>query len=167
MACNGHTNSCPAHGGYLPGITPTNWSDDPLDDTITIKAIHHNELRSAIDSELTRRSQSWPSDPGNVTTDDTILSTHVRSLRDGINAARAWSWPSILDNANTEVGDSIQEDQYNALRDEVNVQEAECACDCNYACTCDCNYCTCNCNYGCTCNCAYSDKRLKKDIVYM
>ncbi len=66
-----------------------------------------------------------------------------------------------------------------------------CTCNCDY-CPCNCNYgCTCNCNYGsvgvvaCTCNVDYSpgdltpdnpndwtctnhsDKRLKKDIIYM
>ena len=42
-----------------------------------------------------------------------------------------------------------------------------CTCNCNYSCTCNCNYCTCTCNYACTCNCNYSDKRLKKEILYL
>jgi len=43
-----------------------------------------------------------------------------------------------------------------------------CTCNCNYSCTCNCNYsCTCNCAYRCTCNCNYSDRRLKKNIIYI
>jgi len=186
MACGGHTNSCPAHGGYIPGITPTTWSDDPLT-TNSIKAIYHNELRTAIAAELTRRSASWPADPGAVTTATNASSLHVRRLRDGINAATAWTWPSYLADTDTGTDDEIEAQQYNAMRDRVNVIEAICVCDCNYSCTCNCNYactcqcnyactcqcnyaCTCNCNYACTCNCNYSAKsdiRLKYDIEYL
>jgi len=174
MACNGHTNSCPAHGSYAPAVSETSWTDDPVSTAIKIKAVHHNELRIAITAELSRWGSSWPSDPGAVTTSIKIQNEHVRKLRDGINAATAWSWPSQMADSELEDRDVIKASQYNAMRDRVNVIESTCACDCAYACTCNCNYCTCNCNYctcncnyACTCNCAYSDERLKTEIEYM
>ncbi len=174
MACNGHTNSCGGHGAYEPAVSETSWTDDPVSTATKVKVVHHNELRSSIDAELTRWSASWPTDPGAVTTSTKIQNEHVKNLRDGIDTCQSWSWPSQLDDAELEDRDVIKASQYNSLRDQVNTIELTCACDCAYACTCDCNYCTCdcnyctcNCNYACTCDCAYSDKRLKTEIEYM
>jgi hypothetical protein len=156
-SCTGHENSCAAHAGGEPPAGVTNWTDPVLGNTIKIKVEHHNELRTAIDAELIRKGQSWPVDPGNVTTVNKITSSNVRALRNGINAALAWSHPTELDDANTEVGDKVQGVQFQHLRDRVNTMEGTCTCLCNYACTCQCNYaCTCNCNYACTCQCNYS-----------
>jgi len=165
MACTGHTtpSSCEDHSNTclsnVQGIypeSPTVWTTQPLTTSTKFITTHHNELRNAIDDELIRRSQSWPTDPGTVATTNIIESNHVRQLRNGVNAAKAWTWPSYLDDPDTEVGDLIQVDQYNAIRSQVNTMETECVCDCNYACTCQCNYnCTCDCNYACTCNCNY------------
>jgi hypothetical protein len=165
MACNGHTtpstcathaNSCPAHGGAILPESPTVWTTSPLTTSTKFITVHHNELRNAIDDEMNRRGQTWPTDPGTKSTSDKILSDNIRQLRNGINAAKVWTWPSYMNDTETEVGDQIQKDQYNAMRDQVNVMETECICDCNYACTCQCNYaCTCDCNYDCTCNCNY------------
>jgi len=169
MACTGHVGTGDNDGNYIGPVTPTTWTDDPLTTSVIAKDTHHNELRTAIDDELTRWSQSWPADPGAVTTADKILSTHVRNLRDGILEAYPDSWPpSFLDDSNTGTDDILEAQQYNELRNQVNVIEAICACDCNYACTCDCNYaCTCNCDYSCGCDTDKSDRRLKYDIEYI
>ena len=159
MACNSNTNSCPAHPGYIPGITPTTWTDDPLSSSITDKSIHHNQLRTAISAELTRRSKSWPVDPGAVSTATTISYLHPRRLRDGINAAKTWSYPAAVLDIVLASGVQIFASANTALRSQINIYEAECVCDCNY--------CTCDCNHSCTCDCDYSDERLKKDIIYM
>jgi len=187
-SCGGHTNSCPAHGGYIAPVTPSTWTDPTITAGLTtVKTDHHNELRTAITNELTRRSNSWPTDPGAVNASSSIEYLHIRRLRDGIDAAKTWTWPSYLADDNTGSDDDIEAQQYTAMRSQVNSIEAECVCDCNYACTCNCNYactcqcnyactcncnysCTCNCNYACTCNCNYSAKsdiRLKYDIEYL
>ncbi len=160
--CTTHDNTttCTAHVALgddaLPG-TSTTWTDDPLTTSIKIKEIHHNELRNAIDAELNRRSISWPSDPGLVNISTKVLSQHVRKLRDGIDAAQTWSYPSYINDSNTEIGDRVIKDQYNVLRSQINSCETGCTCDCNYGCTCQCNYaCTCQCNYACTCQCNYA-----------
>ena len=155
-ACTSHVNSpCTGHTGSVPEGTPTVWTDVPLTTSIRIKAQHHNELRIAINTELAKRSHTWVHDPGAVNSTIKVLSTHVRDLRNGINAALAWTWPSILADVETEVGDKVLALQYNTLRDRVNYMETiPCSCNCNYTCTCLCNYaCTCLCNYACTCNC--------------
>jgi len=182
MACTGHDGDGDNDGNYVGPVTPTTWTNDPLTTSVIMIDTHHNELRTAIDNEITRWSQSWPADPGAVTSANKILSTHVRKLRDGIDAAVAWSWPAHLNDNETDTDDILEAQQYNAMRTQVNTIEAMCACDCAYACTCDCAYactcdcdyaCTCDCNYACTCNCDYScgadksDIRLKYDIEYI
>ncbi len=149
--CTGHVNSCPTHVGYEPAVTPTVWTDPTLTQGEEVKSIHHNELRTAIIAELGRWGKTWPVDPLAVAIEDPVSYLHVRRLRDGINAATTWTWPSYLNDTETEIDDAILKDQYNGMRTRVNAIEATCACDCNYACTCNCNYaCTCDCNYTCT-----------------
>ena len=184
--CPTHNASiCPTHvaavcTAHAPGTwvgTPTAWTDVPLSTSVGIKVQHHNELRTAINAELIRRSKAWVHDPGAVNTAISVLSSHIRDLRNGINSGLSWAWPATMNDAETEIGDSILALQYSTMRDRVNYMELECLCNCNYACTClcnyactcdcnvcscncnyctcACNYCTCNCNYNCTCNCNY------------
>jgi len=156
-SCPAHTNDCPAHPGYVGPVPPTTWIDIPFGPGKVIKDYHHNELRVAIINELTRRSSIYAVYPRIVSTSDHPESDDVRRLRDAINGAKTWSWPSILDDEETEIGDSLVGEQYNIMMAKINEYEAECVCDCNYACTCQCNYaCTCQCNYACTCQCNYS-----------
>ena len=190
MTCIGHCNDCAAHAGYVPGITPTSWTDDPLARGILIKEEHWDELRDAIDAETTRRSTTWATgdgDPGNVAVGDKVyqggtgLPDGWRELRNQVSyldtgSGSGWQ-PASVDNTTILTGEPILDDSPQAIRDRLNVIEAECYCDCNYACTCNCNYCVCNCNYcvcncnyPCTCNCNYSaksDRRLKKEIKYL
>ena len=172
MACHSHCNQCALHPGYIGPVTPTSWTNDPVDTDIRVKDNHFNELRTAIQDELDRRSlteQTTYPDPGAVDTDDTIYNEHYRYIRNQIYKCGGYSIPFTGDVANEVIsaGQPILADTTNDMRDNTNTLEAVCICDCNYSCTCNCNYCTCQCNYSCTCNCAYSDERLKRDIIYL
>ena len=150
--CAAHANSCPSHSGYEPPLSELTFTDGVLNDTITAKTSHINELRAGIDAELERRGGSAYWDGTGVTTDTQILATTIQGLRLRLNDARSTTFNvGIIESGQSVLGGSVQE-----IRDKLNVARAECACNCNYACTCNCNYaCTCNCNYDCTCNCNY------------
>jgi hypothetical protein len=173
MACGGHTNSCPAHPGYDPPLSPVSWPDDGLGTDIYVKGFDHfYYLVYYINYELNRRGVAKPDgwwDPysdGNKDTDDIIYSSDYMMLRAGLDACDAWS-PTWATTQYMSAGASILDESTNEMRDQVDILRAECLCNCNYACTCNCNYCTCNCNYSCTCNCNYSDRRLKDNIKYL
>lgn len=187
MACSGiHCNQCPDHPNYIGPVTPTVWTDDPVDTNDQVKAVHFNELRNAIIAENTRRSKTWAvgsGDPGSVDGDDNILDgTGVehgwRDLRDQISyldcgTASCWR-PAGVTNVQIADGAEVLATSMNTMRDRVNVLEAECVCNCAYSCTCDCDYCTCDCNHACTCNCNYacvlnwlSDRNVKMEIEYI
>lgn len=171
MSCHSHCNQCALHPGYIGPVTPTSWTNDPVDTGIRVKDDHFNELRSAIQDELDRRSlaeQTTYPDPGAVNTDDTIYYQHYRYVRNQIIKASGYTWdPDSVDSTVLNAGEHILAESTNDMRDETNVLEAVCICNCNYSCTCNCNYCTCQCNYACTCQCNYSDERLKRDIIYL
>lgn len=155
------------------------FADDPCIFGTIIEEQHHDELRTAINEELSRRSKAFGIT--NVSTGQKPLYTHFRELRDAINHCVAWGgYPASLGNAALSAGQDILTDAVNQLRIKINSYRVicicncdYCTCDCNYCtcncnqCVCNCNYCTCNCNYSCTCNCNYSDKRLKKNIIYL
>ena len=145
---------CPGHV-YMPAVPATVWTNIPLKTTITIKSIHHNELRDAIHRELVRRGGTWPADPGHVSSAVGVLDDHIKKLRNGINAALTWPLPVMMQDVNCGNDDIVLDDQYNTMRTRINFMETTCICQCAYACTCDCDYCTCDCYY-CTCNCAYA-----------
>lgn len=173
MACHSHCNQCALHPGYIGPATPAVWSDDPVDTNDPVYDDHFNELRSEIKDELTRRSTAentaYP-DPGVVDTNDTVYNEHYRYLRNQIYVMGGYVYPWVNDDIKNETisaGQPILADTTNDLRDTTDVLMSECICNCNYSCTCNCNYCVCQCNYTCQCNCNYSDKRLKRDIVYL
>ena len=169
MACTGHTNSCPAHPGYDPPVSPISWVDPGLGTDIEVKGYHHfYYLNYYINQEFSRRSVSPPGNwaYGQKYTDDIIYADDYKMLRDGIVECKAWT-PTWASNTYLAAGEDILDESTNEMRTQMDVLRAECLCNCNYACTCDCNYCTCNCNYSCTCNCNYSDRRLKTNIKYL
>lgn len=141
------------------------WTETNLE-AKEITAEIHNELKNKIILELQRRHRSTGTVANTaVVVGDYQTNERVKTLRDQLNAAASWSYPSVMQNSNMEDGDYIQAEAYQALRDRLNVMADDCVCNCNY-CTCNCNYCTCNCNYACTCNCNYSDLNLKQDVEY-
>lgn len=141
------------------------WAVSNLENTV-ITAAQHNELKSAITLELQRRHRS-ATNSNNQAVSPGVQATNerVKALRNELNSAASWSYPSEMQDANLQDGDYIQAEAYHALRNRLNVMADDCVCNCNY-CTCNCNYCTCNCNYACTCNCNYSDINLKEDVQY-
>lgn len=185
MVCTGHTNSCPAHPGYDPPLSPVSWTDDPLDTTDDVKATHFNELKYYVDVEFTRRglSPSAGFPPDNMDTEDIIYASDYREIRDHLRtasfstAAGTWdtSIPSACGYGSMARGRQVSgvpanlgyilDETTEEMRTEIDLLRAECLCDCNYSCTCNCNYCVCNCNHACQCNCNYiSDERLKMEI---
>ncbi len=153
-ACALHTGECEAHSGRIPPGTETLFTDPVIDTTVLIKADHVNELKLAIQDELARRSVSASLPPA-VAVGDVIDDALYTQLRDAINDALPWSYPSSVD-SDMEEADTVLSQTMGDLRQRINYLEAACLCDCNYACTCDCDYaCTCQCNYSCTCNCNY------------
>lgn len=170
MACNGHCNHCPSHPGYVPAVGDATYTNPiPFDTNDDVRYLDFNELRAYISTESTRRSDAVTL-PSTQTGSDLVEYLDWRSLRDAIsdleNDAGAWV-PAVLNDTNLALAENIQDEQYEAMVDQVDILRNECACDCNYACTCDCNYCVCNCNYACVCDCNYSDKNLKENINYM
>ena len=176
MACTGHCNHCPAHGGYIPGIAAYVWTNDPIGTGDNVEEDDFNEMASVMNGEFTRRSFS-PSGgfpPTAKVTTDIVYSLDYRTLRDHLvrlcrqSTGIAWSPTALYCSYGALFrGGLIQDESTEEMRVKVNELRAECVCNCNYACTCNCNYCVCNCNYACVCNCNYSDKRLKKEICYL
>lgn len=158
-------NSTLGGNGYYCPSNQFTWSVPNLEDEVISVAIH-NELRNAVVNEIARRRRNYSNaNAQGVGSGDIINNERLKTLRNEIAALASWSLPSVVTDANMEDGDYIQAEQYQALRDRLNVISNDCVCNCNY-CTCNCNYCTCNCNYSCTCNCNYSDLFLKEDIEY-
>jgi len=176
-------DACPAN--------QTLWTDPTINTAIKVKAVHINELRTAIQNEQTRR-HTTPVDFGtDVTTGDTVKASDTQALKDEIEALFPFtgSWAYNYTTISKIEGGILSEVRYNLNDAENNClcncnyctcQCNYCTCDCNYCtcdcnyctcdcnyCTCNCNYCTCNCNYACTCNCNYSDEELKKEISYV
>ena len=176
MACTGHCNHCPAHGGYIPPISVYTWTNDPITTDDPVEEDDFNEMASVINSEFARRSLS-PSagfPPTAKTTNDIIYSLDYRRIRDHLvrlcRASTGVSWSPIAAQNGygaLAAGRVIQDETTEEVRTKINELREECICNCNYACTCECNYCVCNCNYACTCYCNYSDIRLKEQICYL
>ena len=153
--CTAHSGTCSAHAGRNPAGNPTIFTDPSLNTDSPIKALHVNELKTAIAAELTRRSLS-SSLPVDRDTEDLIDDAEFVQLRNALNDMQSWSYPSSV-STDMEQGDDVLHQTMQDLRDRTNLMEQTCVCECNYACTCQCNYdCTCNCNYACTCQCNYS-----------
>ena len=159
-SCPGHVGGsdvCPTHTGRIDPVTPTVWTDPGLTTQFQIKAVHINELRTAILNEAGRRGEPGVPPPavsaGGVINNETIL-----ELRSAIaTLSPGWAYPGDLANSVLEDGDQIRDEPIVALRDRMNFLESECVCNCNYGCSCQCDYtCTCKCNYACTCQCNYA-----------
>ena len=137
MACNGHCNQCPTHPGYIGPETPTSWTDDPVDTNDEVKSTHFNELRTAIQNELDRRSLTEETtyiDPGSVDTNDIVYKDSYRYVRNQIRKVSSYSWyPSTVVDTVLSAGQPILADSTNDMRDETNILESSCVCDCNYS----------------------------------
>jgi hypothetical protein len=175
MVCVGHTNSCPAHVGYIGPNEALTYTDYPYT-TTTIKALDVQELKNAITDGATRRSVVLQNVIPNVTSGQSIQNETYKTSRDAIGEINVPITDLIakkLDDASLEDGDIAENETMKSLVDEIEILRNACLCNCDYGCTCDCNHsctcncnyaCTCNCNYACTCNCAYSDERLKTEV---
>jgi hypothetical protein len=174
MACTGHSNVCPTHVGLVPGEPRWPYTDDPLTTANTVKAVHVNDLKDAINAEAARRSIVLSNTPPTVSASGIVNNSHMLELKASINEIQMITnpLPGIVDEV-LEDGDDVLAETITALRSHLEVRRSACLCDCNHTCTCDCNHactcdcnhsCTCNCAYTCTCNCAYSDERLKTEI---
>jgi hypothetical protein len=181
MACTGHCNDCAGHGGYIPGVAPYAWTNDPITTSDPVEEDDYNEMGIAIVQETTRRNSTFGSAPsagfpGTLkTSSDIIYALDYREVRDHIVAlARKWS-AGVSYNPTAAyggygalaAGQQIQDESTEEFRTKINELKAECVCDCAYACTCNCNHCPCDCNHVCECDCNYSDKRLKEEICYL
>jgi hypothetical protein len=167
MACGGHCNHCPSHPGYDPALSAPTWTNDPIGTNDEVEDTDFNEMRAYIVTECARRSKSSSGIAGTVNSSTVVTASDYKSLRDYLVICKAWSYPAIVNDATLAVGQNIQDESTEELRDRINTLRTECICNCNYSCTCNCNYCVCNCNHACECNCNYSDKRLKKEIQYL
>ena len=147
-------DGCPAN--------QSSWTDVTLNTAIKVKAVHVNELRTAINTEQTRRHVT-PFNFGTTrSTANVVTRQDTKELRDQIEALYPFTgaWSYTYSTISKIEGAILTE-----VRANLNDAENDCLCNCNY-CTCQCNYCTCNCNYGCTCNCNYSDEELKQEVEY-
>jgi len=132
----------------------------------TILAEHINALRISVDNERTSRRGLSADFPTYVDSDDLVEAQHADDLKDSINEMVAQTGDSVTGDITTTyvVGDSILASHVNELRTKINELRQDCVCntDCgaNLVCVCHGN---CGNNYGIL----ISDKRLKKDIIYM
>jgi len=135
----------------------TTFTDPVLVTGDIVKDYHLNELKNAINRELTRRSNP---NVDNITVGvGTVVKRSdwlaVVSRVDSLGTLYAWT-------SGIKTNTLIKATHVTEMRHNINLEEVKCTCDCNYCtcncnyCTCNCNYCTCNCNYACTCNCNYS-----------
>lgn len=190
MACSCHSQynnicvpqyggACPVHlcnvrsGGVVsPNRPTTRWTNDPITKTTFISMVHINELRTALNAELSVRklsAVSWQN-PGSF-----FSSQQWTQIKSAIDSCRQRDGdPSFAYRDSYNPGDVITASGMTYLRNFVNILQQVCMCQCNYDCACNCDYCTCNCN-NCSCNCAwwcpcqcnYSDERLKENIEYL
>jgi len=135
----------------------TTWSENLTPGYTTIKAVHVNELRAAINKESLRRRLTAYNFGADVVKDvDIVRKSHADALRAAIVRAidapmcitdstvsfppEAWIDATIQAGVTT-IKDTHREQE----RLKVNQMETVCVCNCNYcACNCDC---TC-CDYG-------------------
>jgi len=154
MACNGHTNSCSSHSGYVPATTITFTNEDVVagEEIDALDEIH--ELLDKLNDESDRRSVLNESTPISLTLTDPLASSQIRQIRDLYLDILNTTASSPITDTEIAVGQPLRADTIETMKDGIISDSSTCVCDCNYACTCDCNYCTCDCNY-CTCDCNY------------
>ena len=133
----------------------TSWTDEGTSspsarvaaNVTALKAIHVNELKTAIDAERTRRSQgayAWTGFPAVIGNAAGVLKTHLDQLRLAIAVGLcstdsavtpAWTDTTITVNATPDKAVHINE-----LRQQLNALEAvSCLCNCHGHCSCNCN----------------------------
>jgi len=129
----------------------TSWTDvgasSPsarVDGTVSVRAIHINELKTAIDAERARRSApvySWTDFP--VVANSTLIrETHITQLRNavpvGYNCSTDYAgnppWYTADDPAISANSTRVRFVHINDLRAYVNTEEATCLCYCNFNC---------------------------------
>lgn len=152
------------------GSNVATWTDDPIIQyTTTVKAQHINELRTAIDGELSRRSfsaWSWTDDP--VTTDDDIKALHVTEIRNAVENLKTGDCAADSDYCPEDGSDAvvwtddplvvdvtqIKKVHMDNARDYTNSLSSACICEseqCEYCSDCGHRYSYCNHN-GVACN---------------
>jgi hypothetical protein len=143
----------------------TVWTDSPIvAGTTEIRAVHINELRTAINNEISRRAggiKSW-TDPTLVVppgaNPNIVRESHVRELRAAANYAETIDCVTDLAPVQTWTDDPIVPDvtpiratHINELRTYFNQLETQCTCNCDSHCAC--NSQCCNCDH-CGSNCS-------------
>jgi hypothetical protein len=142
----------------------TSWTDEGsgpaarvLGGTTLIRKIHIDELRTAINAEISRRgglARTW-TNPTIVANSTAVRDDHVAELRAALSYAKSidcstdtlpvpGSW---TDNPLVPDVTAIRDDHINELRVYVNQIEAVCLCNCD-------GHCGCN---GLCCNCDHCD----------
>ena len=152
------------------GANTSSWTDAPVVRLQTsMKAVHVNELRTAINAELTRRgfsTWSWTDDP--VQIGDVIKAEHYEEMRDAVDnlkigdcAADGDYCPGDTSDAVVWTDDPLVVDETeikalhtNNLRQYKNSLSSSCICEteqCEYCADCGYRYSYCNHN-GVACN---------------
>jgi hypothetical protein len=156
-ACEGHAG---AGSGGITTFTAIGAGD-------WIKAVHVDELRTAIIDEIDRRN-SWNAANTGAPYYATVLSNAVAaagdpspgSVIDNANLSAIHDAVSTVDSGSTTIPPDLQSvviTPISALGDRIRSLEADCICNADCACN---SVCTCNTD----CRCNYSDIRLKTEI---
>ena len=152
------------------GANTASWTDDPIViGTTRIKAQHVNELRTAIDAELSRRSfttWSWTDDP--VVIGDEIKKAHMEEMRAAIDNLKTGDCAADSDYCPEDTSDPvvwtdepIEQDvtevkaaHTDEVRTYINSMSPSCICEseqCDFCADCGHRYSYCNHN-GVACN---------------
>lgn len=165
--CSSHY--CAPQGAPINPRPLTSWTSTTNrvsgnDDKVGVELF--KQINTAMNVELTVRSfglTSWPT----ITVGKKVSHQIISKLVTSMNTCRSKDGQAAFSWDDYAVGKKVTERIIKELRTNTNTLQSYCICNCNY-CTCNCNYCGCDCNYKCTCDCNYnSDKRLKKNIVYL
>ena len=168
MACSPHTctnhntgtSTCSGHRTSCVGNKTT--FTDTMSAGTAIKAIHINELRTSVATELTERKSCAGGSWGTISTTvsgtsknagDEIDKQHLMDISDAIKRVDG---QTLTINSGAVMQASI----VTLIRNRINNLEDDCLC--NSDCSCN-NVCSC---YG-NCGCNYSDLRLKKNIKFL
>ena len=162
MACvngfcgNQGCDNCVAKYTAPCGGNASTFTDDPVSiDVEDIKAIHVNELRSALDAEVARRGGvncgigGWASVTAAI---DDVEAQHVTDLKTCNNGLTYYPGDGDLLDTISDVyaiGSLVYASEMNAIRDAVQANEVRCTCNTD----CGSNDCFCACFGNCgACN---------------
>ena len=141
----------------------TNWTDEGASspaarvvaDVTKVRAIHVNELRVAINAEISSRGgspHSWSNNPITTIPEQRVRAVHITELRAASDYAKSVdcatdSTPIMTwtDNPLVVGTTKIRATHINELRGYINQLEGACRCNCNGHC--GCNGLCCNCDH--------------------